>query len=92
MPFTFTLDALTVSLKDNVRISDVKFNVKFCSTGPMVSLIYSAALSAFTVVIATAPSPTISLMVVESIVMYVLFCAVANSVISLIAFISAVEI
>ena len=92
MASRFTLDAFTVSLKDNVRTSDVKFSVKFCSTGPIVSLMYSAALLAFLVVMGTTLSPAISSIVVESIVMYVLFCAVASSSIPLMAFISSEEI
>ena len=68
MPFKLIV-AFTVSLNVKLKISDVRFSVKFCRIGGIVSLLYTAALVAFIAVTGTTGSPTISTMVVLSIVM-----------------------
>ena len=69
MLFRSILVAFTVSLNVKLTISDVRFSVKFSRIGGIESLIYTTGLIAFIVITGSTGSPTISVIVVLSIVM-----------------------
>ena len=80
-----TLLALTDSSNVRDRISEVKLRLKLSKTGPNVSRSKAEAGRALFGDTSTTDIPTISIIILPSIEMYVLLMVVASSVINLIA-------